>query len=496
MSIIIIREEKLTAFAKQQEVHVLQRLDVLAVTELNPINIKGYRPSLMVFFIGECMKRNWRIGFVVLIIVSMMVVITILLNKKSNNENFTSSVVSNATIEREETISLVRDSEVTYEIVPLPRLAFQERENPELELLHPIVTNGEHYGTSLGLTFALKEVDTSVAIILADAQGYLVSRAVVEPLGYSELMQDETVYKLAVEGLEPGQIYQYRIETTEAYSDIYTINMPSEEKFSMLVFGDLQGYKQSQYDNFAMLYSEALSYIENVDGLAIAGDIVDIGDNEDQWTYFYNAYKASEINMPLVTAIGNHDVKGSSSQYLASFSYPGNGIEGLNERNFYIDIPDGRIAVIDTERISTYEEQQSWLLEIMSDESLIHKIVLMHRSVYPISYNETHVRVFAETFEAADIDLVLSGHDHIYSRTTVENKELTDIKQGVTYVVCGSGSGSKYYDEKNDSRFWKNIIYDTNNPIVVNLLVKDTISVESFAYEEESLILIDSFKIE
>ena len=79
------------------------------------------------------------------------------------------------------------------------------------------------------------------------------------------------------------------------------------------------------------------------------------------------------------------------------------------------------------------------------------RIVLMHRSAYPLNYNEEEIRALAPVFEECNVDLVLSGHDHIYSRTTMLAGEKTAMNtNGVTYVVTGSASGSKYYAAADD----------------------------------------------
>ena len=79
---------------------------------------------------------------------------------------------------------------------------------------------------------------------------------------------------------------------------------------------------------------------------------------------------------------------------------------------------------------------------------------------YPISYNELNIREFSTVFEECNIDLVLSGHDHIYSRTTMHNNNQVETNNGSTYVVGGSASGSKYYKEKaiDGGRYWEHII--------------------------------------
>jgi len=123
------------------------------------------------------------------------------------------------------------------------------------------------------------------------------------------------------------------------------------------------------------------------------------------------------------------------------------------------------------------------------------KIVLMHRSVYPMLYDEAIVRRLAETFENATIDLVMSGHDHIYNRTTMYQNEKVEPGDGVTYIVGGSGSGSKYYKEQGN-RYWKHVIYDENNPVFTTVNITDKV-INIFAYSviNDKLELIDELII-
>lgn len=367
---------------------------------------------------------------------------------------------------------------------------------PTLDLLHPIVTMTENSGEGFNVTWSLENIHEPVGLVVIDDKDRVIKRQVVETIGESKNFQGHFIYKAVVSGLGAGETYYYRAETKTEYGQFYSVTIPKEQTMSLYVFGDIQGYKQSQYDAFADVYEMAVNTLGSSDGYVLAGDIVDVGDNMDEWQYFYNAGAPFLPSKPLLTTIGNHDVKGSALQYLDSFHYPENGVSGLDERNFFINIPNGRIAVIDTESVDRFEEQQIWLTEMMSDEALEHKIVVMHRSIYPISYNEAHVRIFAETFEALDIDLVFSGHDHIYSRTTVSDGALVDLSDGVTYVVCGSGSGSKFYSDKEDERFWKQVIYDEDNPVVVRLELGENIRVHSYGLVEEAFVLVDSFQLD
>ena len=77
-------------------------------------------------------------------------------------------------------------------------------------------------------------------------------------------------------------------------------------------------------------------------------------------------------------------------------------------------------------------------------------------------------------FDELGVDLVLSGHDHIYSRTEMYNGEkVTDGQQGTMYIVGGCSSGSKFYDADSNGRPWQDVVYDENNPVFSVLKTAD-----------------------
>ena len=111
-------------------------------------------------------------------------------------------------------------------------------------------------------------------------------------------------------------------------------------------------------------------------------------------------------------------------------------------------------------------------------------------------YDETFVRNLSITFESVGVDLVLSGHDHIYSRTTVFDKTSVSTDEGVTYVIGGSGSGSKFYQETGN-RPWKQVVYDNNKPVysIIDITDKE-INFKAYAVVNEESVLIDEFKLD
>lgn len=289
-----------------------------------------------------------------------------------------------------------------------------------------------------------------------------------------------------------ADINELIVDETDENSKIELIEQP----YKIAFFGDIQGYLLSQYERFAQVHQIALEQMPDVNKTLIAGDIVDNGDSAEQWQYFTQTMGWLVNEDTLLTAIGNHDVYGSDEMYMDTFEYPDNGPEGMKDRCYYVDLPYGRLAVMDTENYSSYDVQKQWLAEIMAEVEG-YKLVMMHRSVYPISYDEAHVRSFAQVFEDVGVDLVLSGHDHIYSRTAVKGGMKTVPGTGVTYIVGGSGSGSKYYSDAGEThRYWRDVVFDQDNPVYV-LIEMDTesLNVEAYAVVDEESLMVDSFQL-
>lgn len=287
-------------------------------------------------------------------------------------------------------------------------------------------------------------------------------------------------YRTSFDGLVADTTYQVSISNDYKFYTSHFKTLASAES-RVAFIGDIQGYKKSNYDD----YKNTLNHVDDfdVDLIYLAGDIVDTGDVWQQWRFFEEAM--INRNDLLITAVGNHDLMGSADIYEKSFLYPENGL--IKNRNFYIDLEFARLAVWDTESYGTFDEQSQWLKNVMATDKF--KIVLMHRSVYPVSYNESHIRALHQIFDATDIDLVLSGHDHIYSRTRMKDGQ--HAHDGTVYIVGGSGSGSKYYD-KTDNRTWTDFIFDDNKPVYTIIDISaDVIHIK--AYTEN--VLIDQITI-
>jgi len=381
----------------------------------------------------------------------------------------------------------------------------KDKELNTLAIERLILTPDTEATQAVRLTFNLLEAAEQVSVVVVNDSMELVN--IYEPtFEQVTIDSDESnklnTYKATLDGLEAGMRYSYVVQVKDTYSELYSFNTIKEDAITTLVLlGDAQGYSQKHYNQLKKTFEMAQKVRESGDTIDItllAGDIVDQGDAFDQWGFFDIAMKDYLRTSLFMSTLGNHDAASKAIVYKSSFNYPKNGIHTLDELSYYIDLPNARIAVWDTESVATFEEQGKWLTDSMHDVPDKFKLVLMHRSAYPMAYDEAYIRDLSRYFEEADIDLVLSGHDHIYNRTTMLKDKKIDINKGVTYLVSGSPSGSKFYDEiKETNRYWKEVVYDENNSIFTLITIDaDSISVKAYAIEENKPVLIDSFLIE
>lgn len=367
-----------------------------------------------------------------------------------------------------------------------------------------IINVGENPATSFGISWQnnLQVINDKLFIIKKKKDIlYIESYSELNPkstiLSFSSGETQKRGYQLRVTNLEEDTEYLYKAGNSTRWTTPKIIKTLKYSKDLTIGFlGDLQGYKQEQYDNLRDVYEQLVDKAGSLDVTLYAGDIVDDSNLLEQWTYLdvgIGSYMSESFS---ASSIGNHDNKDKGHVFINSFIGPDNGVKGLLNRNYYFEAGDAIIAVFDTESTGLFKEQKKWLEDIMEKTEKKFKIVLMHRSVYPMSYDELWIRELADTFDKAEIDLVLSGHDHIYSRTTMLHDKKVENDKGVTYVVGGSGSGSKFYKESSiqGGRYWKDVVYDDDYPVFSIIRIYDGIlHFESYCIVNSEVILLDRF---
>lgn len=130
----------------------------------------------------------------------------------------------------------------------------------------------------------------------------------------------------------------------------------------------------------------------------------------------------------LVAALGNHDVQTDAGQ-------PQIDALGLPGRWYTKTYGPVKVVVVDSTRASD-PDQLDWLqAELSVPTDATWTVVIQHHPPFSAGYHGSHEssRLHLVTlYEAAGVDLVLSGHDHDYQQIKPQN--------GVTYVVSGAAA--------------------------------------------------------
>ncbi|MEX5680638.1 metallophosphoesterase [Staphylococcus cohnii species complex 1663] len=211
---------------------------------------------------------------------------------------------------------------------------------------------------------------------------------------------------------------------------------------------------------------------KNPDFLMSLGDQVNLPWDEKAYSGFIEA-KGME-NFTVVPTLGNHDR--ANKAYSEHFNLPNlqNGGKNFASSDFYFMHNDTLFVSLNSESLDYkgHEETMKRAIADTKDQNTKWIVALTHRNPYSAGKHSdklaTKIRrdKFAPLMKKYNVDLVLGGHDHSYSRSHVMNGKDAQVKwdengaapqtysnpNGTIYVTLNSASGSKFYelDEKKD----------------------------------------------
>lgn len=230
-----------------------------------------------------------------------------------------------------------------------------------------------------------------------------------------------------LEGLEPAQVYCYRLEdaTGRLTSGAPLRTAPSPGRGAevrFVAFGDSGSGSAAQQAVARRIGEVPVDLILHLGDLAYRR-----GTHEQLQDHFFQVYAPYLTRAPVYPAAGNHDVMSARGEpFRDAFVLPG------DESWYSFDWGDVHFVALDTTRIGA--EQEAWLERDLTATRQPWIIVFGHHPPFSSS-NRGPSRAFRERFvpilERHRVDLVLSGHEHHYERTRPI--------AGVVYVVSGGG---------------------------------------------------------
>ncbi|KEY59684.1 phosphodiester glycosidase family protein [Serratia sp. DD3] len=315
------------------------------------------------------------------------------------------------------------------------------------------------------------------------------------------------VHHASLSGLAAGTQYLYQIGEGTDRSEIYQFTTASNsDEVRIHLLGDTQTLDNNNINNGAPLIGELLAKMDNQ--LPQKDLILHVGDFTDDLSLYQLVRKFFEqvegqdkaSSVPLVIAQGNHEViNDGATKYASMFSYPyARGLPfPVSKAVYSFDYNNVHIAVI-TAEVSTdkgWQDMMEWLRNDMKNSNKQWKILISHRPPYeanPASGNGLVKKYLPSVVDEVGIDLVLSGHDHIYSRS-VPLKQGQPDPAGATYLIAGSDS-AKFYDAGLAGIVpVADVLFDTNIQVFTTLHIKgDAMEVETRTLYGE---LVDSYTL-
>lgn len=245
----------------------------------------------------------------------------------------------------------------------------------------------------------------------------------------------------------PLAAFRYAITDGSSVTDWYDCRGGGEtDDISFTFLGDPQLVGKTS----TAAFRDALCFFPDSDFVLLAGDMVN--NSDEIWQYEAGADACGESGFPVASARGNHD-----DPELFNFYF---GIDGMIRSGSDYAFHVGNVLFLCFDSNDPeMGNRRAFVEEAAGQAEWDWIIVYMHHSLFPprtrLDYDaQTRFETFTQLFSEYDIDLVLSGHDHLYARTylmqggqrTASPADAAEKSVGQTlYVTAGSCSGSKFY---------------------------------------------------
>ena len=184
---------------------------------------------------------------------------------------------------------------------------------------------------------------------------------------------------------------------------------------------------------------------------ATLGDYTNDSTNEE-WDLYSQTFGGVNTSTTHAPVTGNHDSE--SGWFNAMFALDTTeSVVTNNGVNYSFDYGNVHVAVVNTNDVVAISNAQlTWLKNDMNSTDADWKIVLMHKSPYSLGKDIKWPDAcylqesLAAVCDATNVDLVMSGHDHMYVRTKpLNDNKVTSQENGTTYILAGA-TGSKRYE--------------------------------------------------
>ena len=288
----------------------------------------------------------------------------------------------------------------------------------------------------------MMELDAPHAVAIEIVRGVYGGPAVKKvPAAGSDVL-----HEIVVGGLEPATTYRYTVSLDDGTAETGTFTTAPEDDrpIQFLVYGD------DRTDDAS--HAAIVARMKDAPGdlLLQTGDMVDDGTSEALWVRYFGIERELLRNRCLFPVIGNHEVwlptSDGAMRFARMFRLPGPA--SSSERYYTFRWGMARFFMLDAQDDFASEERD-WLESALdaadAEPGLVWRLVVLHNGPFSSGLHgpnrSLHLAHVPELLRRHKVDVIFSGHDHIYERGEVA---------GSKYVISGGGGAPVYPQHRDD----------------------------------------------
>lgn len=264
------------------------------------------------------------------------------------------------------------------------------------------------------------------------------------------------MYRAELKELRPDTIYTYKVELASGITEEGTFKTLSENPKNLKIFTISDTHEFLTNEDFAKVVLE-----ERPDFILHSGDfIVGTGFQKEQYAEcWFGPGEEFLKHIPVVYAYGNHDngpyfydyfLHGQSQAYNSNKNGHNNSFNvgnthfimvNSNPWGFYEMNAKRSGFEVDAETKEIIDESVEWIEEDLKSEAAKNatwRVLVLHHP-YTDDYTQKNI---VDIVEKNNVDLVLSGHSHVYGRNVSVNP---DVGAKINYITQGA---ARDYDSK------------------------------------------------
>ena len=267
-------------------------------------------------------------------------------------------------------------------------------------------------------------------------------------------------HSVRFENLEPETMYAYRLgDGGDHWSEWIQFRTASTEPkpFKFLYFGDAQNNVLSQWSRTIRMANQ----VAPDSSLALhAGDLINTAHTDVEWAGWFKAGGFLHSRWSGVPVIGNHEYRNLpeikqdklfSILWRPQFNLPVETAlpEKLHETVYTVEYQGLQLIVLNSNEL--IEEQTPYLEAQLKKPGYRWRIVSYHHPIFALrgkipAHRKTMSKQWKPLFEKYNVDLILQGHDHAYTRGQVPvRKDDGFEKDSFQTMYVTSVSGPKQY---------------------------------------------------